>query len=437
MNSADAADALAAELISLREPADGTPAVVDTQDAYRDMVHALAAGTGPIAVDAERASGYRYGQRAYLVQFRRENSGTHLLDPVAFANVNELAEVIADCEWVLHAASQDLPCLDELGLRPHATIFDTELAARLVGRARVGLGPLLEDTLGISLAKEHSAVNWSTRPLPEPWLRYAALDVEVLLELRDVMERELFEAGKLQWAREEFAHIAATSRAVEPGPDRWRRTSGLHKVRGRRALGVVRELWRVREEIAEKRDVHPSRVLKDAALCEAAISGARTMDELLRLSAWSARSSHRDLRVWLRTIDEAYALTEDQLPVPNPPSDAPPQPRMWAERDPVAHARLLHSRAAVTHLSESLSIPAENLMTPDFVRRLAWAPPSPLSEQAVDQRSAALGARAWQRGLLVGPLTAAFHAGNSGVPAPTPTPTGDQAGADSDSNANS
>ena len=164
------------------------------------MIAAFEAGSGPVAVDAERASGYRYGQRAYLVQLRREGAGTALIDPVACPDLSGLGEALSGVEWVLHAATQDLPCLREIGMVP-TRLFDTELAGRLAGFPRVGLGAMVEGVLGFVLEKGHSAVDWSTRPLPEPWLRYAALDVELLVDLRDALEKELDRQGKLEWAR--------------------------------------------------------------------------------------------------------------------------------------------------------------------------------------------------------------------------------------------
>ena len=147
-----------------------------------------------MAVDAERAHGFRYSQRAYLIQLRRAGAGTHLIDPIAFGQPADLsvrsATALADAEWVIHAASQDLPCLYEVGLVPR-TLFDTELAARLLGYPRVALGTMLEELLGVRLLKEHSAADWSTRPLPSEWLNYAALDVELLVELRDRLAAEL------------------------------------------------------------------------------------------------------------------------------------------------------------------------------------------------------------------------------------------------------
>ena len=120
---------------------------------------------------------------------------------------------------------------------------------------------MVESVLGFVLEKGHSAVDWSTRPLPEPWLRYAALDVELLVDLRDALEKELDRQGKLEWARQEFDAIASGPAAPSPRKDPWRRTSGMHKVRRRRQMAVVRELWETRDRIAQRRDVSPGKVL--------------------------------------------------------------------------------------------------------------------------------------------------------------------------------
>ena len=221
----------------------------------------------PVALDAERASGFRYGSRAYLVQLRRTDVGTALLDPIALGDLSVLDEPLSRSEWVLHAANQDLPCLAEVGIRPRR-LFDTELAGRLAGLPRVGLGPLVEQILGLQLRKGHGAADWSTRPLPHDWLVYAALDVEVLIELRDKMEALLRRQGKWEWARQEFEAIVLTPPAV-PRTDPWRRTSGMHRITDRRALAVVRELWESRDRIARRRDVAPHRILPDSAIIAA------------------------------------------------------------------------------------------------------------------------------------------------------------------------
>jgi ribonuclease D len=226
--------------VPLLEPRGGIPPVTENPDDLAAVVERFAAGNGPVAVDAERASGYRYSQRAYLVQLRRGDAGTALIDPIACPDLSALSDALADAEWVLHAANQDLPCLSGVGMRP-TRLFDTELGARIAGYERVGLGTMAEIVLGQQLAKEHSAADWSRRPLPESWLRYAALDVEILVDLRDALEGELTRQGKLTWAEEEFAAILAAE-APPPRTDPWRRTSGIHRLRTRRQLAVVRAL---------------------------------------------------------------------------------------------------------------------------------------------------------------------------------------------------
>ncbi|MGA4838996.1 HRDC domain-containing protein [Streptomyces sp. G45] len=392
----------------LLEPRDGIPPVVADPQALAQVIAAFAAGTGPVAVDAERASGYRYGQRAYLVQLRREGAGTALIDPVACPDLSGLGEALDGTEWVLHAATQDLPCLREIGMIP-SIVFDTELAGRLAGFPRVGLGAMVESVLGYVLEKGHSAVDWSTRPLPEPWLRYAALDVELLVDLRDALEKELDRQGKLEWAREEFAAIAAAPPAP-PRKDPWRRTSGMHKVRRRRQMAVVRELWTARDRIAQRRDVSPGKVLSDGAIVEAALALPSSVHALTALPGFGHRMGRRQLEQWQAAVERAKALPEAELPQPGQALTGPPPPRSWADRDPAAAARLSAARAAVSSLAERLGMPQENLITPDTVRRVCWEPPAVVSVDTVSEALAAHGARRWQIAQVAPALTTALAA---------------------------
>ncbi|MEO3753871.1 HRDC domain-containing protein [Streptomyces sp. B6B3] len=380
--------------VPLLTPREGVPPVTADTDTLDRVVAAFAAGDGPVAVDAERASGYRYGQRAYLVQLRRAGAGTALVDPAACPDLSSLGDVLAPTEWVLHAASQDLPCLRDIGMVP-TRLFDTELAGRLAGFARVGLGVMVETVLGYSLEKGHSAVDWSSRPLPEPWLRYAALDVELLVDLRDALEEELRRQGKLDWALEEFAAIAAAP-PPPPRKDPWRRTSGLHKVRRRRQLAVVRELWTARDRMAQRRDLSPGKVLSDAAIVAAAQAMPSDVRTLAGLHGFGHRMGRRQLQQWQTAIDQAKSLPENELPQPGQPAEGPPPPRAWADRDPAAAARLTAARAGVTAHAEALRLPQENLLAPDVVRRLCWEPPAERSREAVTTALRQLGAREWQ-----------------------------------------
>jgi len=395
------------QAVPLLEPRDGLPPLITTSDALDDAVRRLGAGHGPVAVDAERASGFRYGHRAFLVQLRRRGAGTVLIDPVACPDLSGLDEVLADAEAVIHAASQDLPCLADLGYRPRL-LFDTELAGRLLGYPRVGLGTLVETVLGLSLEKSHSAADWSTRPLPEEWLRYAALDVEVLVELRDELAAQLTDQGKAEWARQEFA-AALSAQPAAPRPDPWRRTSGIHRVRSRRGLAIVRELWLERDRIARRRDLSPTRVLTDAAIIEAARSLPAESGSIADIAGFGGRGARRHTSEWQRAIDRARAQPERALPaVSARPGDGPPPAHRWPERDPDAATRLTAVRAAVAALADEHHLPAENLLPPDSVRRLAWQPPDPVTADAVGERLAGYGARPWQVELASRPIAGAL-----------------------------
>ncbi|MHA7289487.1 HRDC domain-containing protein [Arthrobacter sp. MDT3-24] len=391
-------------VIDLDAPRDGVPLVIETQSGLERCAAAIAAGTGPAGVDAERASGFRYGQRAFLVQIRREGSGTWLIDPEPFENLSIINDALQGVEWILHAASQDLPCLLELGMWPDK-LFDTELAARLAGLPRVGLAAVIEQLLGFGLAKEHSAADWSTRPLPEPWLRYAALDVEVLTELREELIELLQADSKLEYAEQEFAAILAAG-VAPPRVDPWRKTSGLHQIRDRRQLAAVREMWLERDSLAQKRDVAPGRLIPDSALVSAAKAMPSTVPQLLGTKGFHGRAAQREAPRWLRCIAAARDL--EDLPPLHLPTNAPPPPRVWSDRDPEAAARLSTARPLLQEKAEELNLPVENLLTPDYLRRVAWRPPSGITEEAVAAELRALGAREWQIGVVAPLLTDAF-----------------------------
>ncbi|SUE27340.1 rnase d [Nocardia farcinica] len=399
----------------LLAPVDGVPPVLATAAEVAAAAARIAAGTGPLAVDAERASGFRYSARAYLIQLRRAGAGTFLVDPIPVVDaLGPLAEAINDLEWVLHSADQDLPGLAELGLRP-ARLFDTELGGRLAGFERVGLAAMVERLLGRTLRKGHGAADWSTRPLPAEWLNYAALDVELLLELRDAVAAELQRQGKSDWAAQEFEHVRTTEPPA-PKADRWRRTSGIHTLRKPRQLAIVRELWTTRDTLARSRDIAPARILPDGAIVAAAAADPRSIAQLRALPVFGGPRQRRYSREWLAAVDRARALPDDALPPLTQPFDGPPPPNRWERRDPVAAARLTRARAAMAELSTEHAVPVENLLSPDLVRRLCWdglpdydrvGDPGDLAA-AIDGFLKSGGARPWQRELTVPRLTLAL-----------------------------
>ncbi|MDT5195559.1 MAG: ribonuclease [Mycobacterium sp.] len=413
------------EATPLLAPVEGVPALAVYPSEITDAAELLASGTGPFAIDAERASGFRYSNRAYLVQIRRAGAGSVLIDPVnhggdPVATMAPVAAVLAQDEWVLHAADQDLPCLAELGMIP-PRLYDTELAGRLAGFDRVNLAAMVQRLLGLHLMKGHGAADWSKRPLPADWLNYAALDVEVLLELRAAVAAVLAEQDKTEWAQQEFEHLR-TFVAPPTRRDRWRRTSGIHKVHNPRTLAAVRELWTTRDDIAQRRDIAPGRILPDAAIINAATTDPDTAPKLTALPVFGGSRQRRSAKVWLDAL--ARARTTEDLPTVSEPQAGPPPASRWARRKPEAAERLEAARTGLTELSQRFSVPSENLLTPDTVRRLCWdwqaAEDQDDTAGAVDAFLAELGARRWQRELTVPVLTAALLSAPTEAPVDTP-----------------
>ena len=402
--------------VPLLQPSAGTPEIIATEEAFKQALEQLAQGSGPFAVDAERASGFRYSARAYLIQIKRTDGGLHLIDPIPFGPGHklfiDLNNLLNTDEVILHASTQDLPCLRELGLNP-VKLFDTELAGRIAGLPRVGLGPLLESIMGVLLAKEHSAADWSARPLPKEWLTYAALDVELLVELRNHMYKILEDAKKLPWALEEFASILKAPPAP-PRVDPWRRTSGMHKIKRRDQLAVIKSLWIARDEIASQQDIAAGKLLNDSAIVELAIAVPTTKKEFekcLRPLGLRARWME-NLQLWLDSIASAVALPEDQWPSMRTNADTLPPIKLWRDKFPEKFAPLSHARAAIELIAEENQIPVENLITPEHVRRVCWKPPvgatSTLSVSEVESALSELGARQWQIDLVAPSLAAAL-----------------------------
>ena len=393
---------------NLTAPEGGTPKVIENETDFSRALQELAGGTGPIAIDAERASGFKYSSRAYLIQLNRRNGGLHLLDPIALQNsplIAKLSDLISQNESIIHASSQDLPCLREFGIHPRK-LFDTELGARIAGFPKVGLAPLCENLLEISLAKEHSAVDWSIRPLRSEWLDYAALDVAVLIDLRDKVEAALRDSNKLAWAEEEFA-ASLKAELLKPRPEPWRRTSGMHQIRSRFELAIIRSLWQARDEIAKEIDLAPGRLLNDAVIIELARNKPKKREEFLELPIIKMRIRN-EIQIsyidrWLSVLNEAYRIPEENWPEMRARGDSLPAPRIWREKFPIANAQLQHVRRNLTEISEKYSIPQENLLSPEILKRVIFNSGKEevinYSESQVSEirsKLRELGARNWQ-----------------------------------------
>ena len=412
-------------------PRNGGIDLVDNDAGLRHVIEELKAGSGPIAVDAERASGFRYSQRAYLIQIYRLNGGLHLIDPIAANNKENwklLDLTFKECEWIIHASTQDLPCLRELGIHP-SRLFDTELGGRIAGCERVGLGALSESLLGLQLAKEHSAVDWSTRPLREEWLTYAALDVDVLIDLRDAVENLLSERGYLSYAQAEFASILQSEKPAAKR-DPWRKTSGMHKIRDRMTLAIVRELWTARDEFANEIDTAPGRIFNDEALVEIASSRLTTIDQFKKIITRRSRSLDQPIAEWFDRYRRTLELPRESLPELRVPTTGLPPQKLWRDRNPPGFARLTHARAAVAERAQELGMPAENLISPDAVRQVMWhEPPINAEVEYVREKLASAGARPWQISLVSAVLVPPLHAKEPLVLPPTEEAVVDSEGA--------
>lgn len=386
------------ELTLVKIPRDGLPDLIDSQRGLDRAAEKLAQGEGPVAIDAERASGFRFSQRAYLIQLRRSGSGTFLIDPIEFEDLQIIQNAIEDADWILHAASQDLVCLAEVGLTPLQNLYDTELAGRLLGLPKVGLGTLTQSHLGITLAKEHSAADWSTRPLPDEWLAYAALDVDFLIDLWEILAQELRDQEKFDWALEEFEHVKNNTK-LNIREDPWRKISGIHKIKDARQLAVARSLWLARLEIARDTDIASGRILNDARIVE--IAQCSDWSSVLSLPIMKQRGIKKYLTTWATAFQQANDLPVEELPPLKLKSEGPPNPRNWQSRYPEAWARLEAARSAINALAEELALPVENLITPETVRRIIWQNPDSITE--LNAMFTKYRVRNWQQN-QVGPI---------------------------------
>lgn len=380
------------------------PHLVQTDDSLLNLITILEAESGPVALDAERASGFRYGQRAYLLQIAVRDKGIYLVDPVAAFNKAtwlSFINTLGSTAWIIHAASQDLPCLTELEIVP-SKILDTELAARLLGLPRVALGTLTEHYLQIKLAKEHSAVDWSERPLPENWLNYAALDVDVLFELWDQVEKDLLTKQKMDIALSEFDYL------LHPAPkqqkvDRWRSMTGLHEVKDQRALTIAKYLWTAREELAVEKDIAPGRLIPDSSIVAAVKESPKSRSELSSLKTFAGRASRTFIDTWWKAIEDG--TNTKNLVELRPKPIGIPNHRNWLQKFPKAHARLMASRELIAEISKEQLIPQENILNPDALRQICFEPPEVLSREAISDSLLEKHARPWQIELVLEGLT--------------------------------
>jgi hypothetical protein len=357
-------------------PSEGTPQLMAGAAAIRQAADQLAQGTGWCAVDTERASGFRYHNRVCLLQIRRAGAGTMLIDVEsdAQATTDFIGRVLADTGWVVHAASTDLPYLEQLRLRP-PQLFDTELAGRFLGFHRVNLAAMVEHYLGVRLRKNHGGEDWSRRPIPSEWLDYAALDVEYLLPLADAMRSELMQQHpKDEWVAEECDYLTRVYRGYSPTPKSWEDLKGVHGLRTSKQLQVARWLWRVREKLARASDTAVSRLLPDKALVALATELPTTVPKVMRTPGYPPRL-RRKARYWANQVDKALRTAQDRWPEPFPiPTyrDTPPSRYTWSRYYPESFPKLTMVREELARVAAQVEIPVENMIQSSDTNEIVW-----------------------------------------------------------------
>ena len=369
--------------------------LVATDEGLVTALKVITESQDALAIDAERASGFRYGQRAYLLQVGVSGKAIFLIDPVAEYSAElwtELKAVLSSKPWIIHAASQDIPCLAELGITPKE-LLDTELGSRILGLPRVSLGTITEHYLSLKLAKEHSAVDWSERPLRQEWLEYAALDVDVLHELWSCVEADLIANSKMEIAKEEFQFLTIPQ-SKPPKIDRWRSLTGLHEIKDARSLTIAKHMWEAREKLAMDRDYAPGRLIPDAAIVAAAKALPKSKSELSSLRSFTGKASRSFLDTWW----DAYTLgtTTKDLVELRVKATGIPNHRNWPQKFPEANSRLIAVKAVIADLSAAMSIPPENILSPEISRAICFEPPQELSAETIGEFLRSKNARSWQ-----------------------------------------
>ena len=268
-----------------------------------------------LAVDTEAASFHRFVDRIYLIQLstRRE---TAIIDPLAVHDVAALGEALGDpeVEVVFHDADYDLRILDRDYRMRAQRLFDTRVAAQLLGEKSIGLAALLEKYLEVKLDKKHQRADWSRRPLPAEMLDYAAQDTRHLPRLRDILRAQLEKSGRLAWAEEEFRrleHIRWTP--LDSNGDSYLRVKGA-RLLSRRGLALLRELVHWRDDVARALDRASFRVVGNEALLAVAEKAPQTRDELKNISGVPSRLVDSRGDAFLAAIARGAAVPERDLP---------------------------------------------------------------------------------------------------------------------------
>ncbi|HET7564630.1 MAG TPA: ribonuclease D [Gemmatimonadaceae bacterium] len=350
------------------------PLYIDSPRAAERLLESLG-GARALAVDTEGASFHRFVDRIYLLQLSTEQISA-VFDPLAVGRLERLGALLEDpdVEVVFHDADYDLRLLhQDYGWRT-THIFDTRIAAQILGIRAFGLAALLERYFGIKLDKKFQRADWSMRPLTPAMLEYAAQDTMYLLELRDRMREDLERAGRWEWAEEEFARLEGTHWAPEGeegSADAYLRIKGVRDLT-RRQLAIFRELVLWRDEVARALDRATFRVVGNTVLLEVAQGAPRTIDAL-RIIKGMPRG------IVERRGDELLSAVERGLGVPDAQLPRFPKARRW-ERDPNFDVRVSRLRTVRDEAAQRLDLDPGFLCSRDRLEAIARKNPTTLDE---------------------------------------------------------
>jgi len=327
-----------------------------------------------IALDTEGASFHRFHDRIYLLQLStREKSA--IIDPLATASLPNLGNLLEDrsIQVVFHDADYDLRLLRQDYGWSVANIFDTRVAAQLLGIKSFGLAALLEQYFDVKLDKKHQRADWSMRPLPDDMLEYAAQDTRFLLQLRDHLEGELKARARLHWAKEEFSLLEETKWAEGADDDAFMRIKGARDL-NQRELAVLRELAAWRDDAARDLDRATFRVIGNEALLEIARRAPKTMQDLTAVKGTPRALMERAGTQVLGAVRRGMEVPEAELP-------RFPKPLRW-NKDADFDNRVVKLKAARDEAATRLNLDPGILCPREKLEAVARKNPRTIEEVA-------------------------------------------------------
>ena len=309
-----------------------------------DAVRALLCADRRIGLDTEFMREKTFYAQLCLLQIATDN-GIYCADPMSDVDLEPFWQRLMNCQWVVHSARQDIEVLYQSSNRMPDTLFDTQIAAALLGFApQLGYAGLVRELFGVELAKSHTRADWTRRPLPAAALEYAAEDVEYLLPAHEILTERLRKLDRLHWAEEDSAFLLQPSLYKGDSAHAVERLKGAKNLRGRaRAAAARLASWREREAVRSDR---PRQwIMKDAVLLEIAATGPQDQESLAEISGLAPRTLRRAAGEILENLDDAKSDDIDYQP-PQKPNEK-------------QKAILKSMQAAVAACAEKLEITAE------------------------------------------------------------------------------